>query len=257
MEIVGLRDFSLGYGDLPVLKSVSLSIRKGEFVALMGAVGGGKTSLLLSLNGVLPKLLPAKTSGQVFLDGLDTKTHSVQELSRHAAYVFQNPADQLFALSVAEEIAFGPRNHGVAEPQIQTRVRDALKTVGLAGFEHRDPTTLSHGQKQKVAIASALASDAPLMVLDEPASQLDHAGATAVYNLLTKLNRQGKTILVADHDTDLLYPHAKRFLLLERGKIALEGGKEIFRNPSLARAGIKIPCELEYGGNQRKKGARA
>jgi len=238
-------DLSASYGESKVLDAVSFSISQGEFVALMGAVGTGKTTLMLCLNGVIPKLVPAQVSGSVAVFGKDVSRNSVQDLSRDVAFVFQDPDDQIFSLTVEEEVGFALKNRGMHSTKITSRVKTALDAVDIAGFAARDPSTLSHGQKQKVAIASAVAADARLICLDEPASALDYRSSVSLFELLRKLNRQGKTILISSHDTDLLARYARRFIVLEGGKIALDGGRGVFRDRRFRRAGLKVPCKIK------------
>ncbi|MFH1200378.1 MAG: ABC transporter ATP-binding protein [Candidatus Micrarchaeota archaeon] len=242
VEVSGL---SVSYGGSRVLDGISLSVAQGEFVALLGAVGTGKTTLLLCLNGVIPKLVPAKVTGKVVAFGLDSSMHPVQKLSRDVAFVFQDPDDQIFSLTVEEEVGFALKNAGLPAEKIKARVADALKLVGIADFASRDPSTLSFGQKQKVAIACAVATDARLLCLDEPASALDHRSCVELFELLRRLNSQGRTIVISSHDTDLLAKYAARFVVLGGGKVILDGGKEVFRSTQFRDAGLKVPCILE------------
>ncbi|MBU1197902.1 energy-coupling factor ABC transporter ATP-binding protein [Candidatus Micrarchaeota archaeon] len=244
MPLLSFEQFSLRFGSQLVLNEISLSIEKGEFIGLMGGIGSGKTSFLLSINGVIPKLVPAQTQGRVMLSGKEVSKHSVQSLSRDVAMVFQNPSDQLFSLTVEDEVAFGLRNQHLPQNVITERVTHALNDVGLSAFTARDPSSLSHGQKQKVAIASALALQTPLIVLDEPTSNLDFSSSVALYTLLEKLHADGNSILVVDHDTDLLSRYAKRFIVLYGQRVIADGDPSVFINGAAERAGLKVPCRM-------------
>ena len=238
-------DLSVSYGGAEVLRGISLDIGEGEFVALMGAVGTGKTTLMLCLNGVIPKLVPAKVSGSVRVFGKEVARNSVQELSKDVAFVFQDPDDQIFSLTVEEEVGFALKNRGVPAEEIKKRVGSALSAVGIPDFIARDPSTLSHGQKQKVAVASAVAADARLIFLDEPTSALDYRSSVGLFELLRKLNAQGKAILISSHDTDLLSKYASRFIVLEENKILLDGGKEVLADKKFTEAGLRLPCKMK------------
>ncbi len=244
MPAVEASGLSVSYGQTIVLDSVSFSISEGEFVALMGAVGTGKTTFLLCLNGVIPKLIPAKVGGSIAVFGKEVARSSVQELSKDVAFVFQDPDDQIFALTVEEEVGFALKNRGLPPNEIKTRVNEALSSVGILDFASRDPATLSHGQKQKVAVASALASDARLLCLDEPTSALDYRSSVELFELLKGLNARGKTIVISSHDTDLLAEYAGRFLVLDKNGIALDGGTGVLRSKEFKSAGLKTPCNF-------------
>lgn len=242
VEAIGL---SASYGQAKVLDAISLSISGGEFVALMGAVGSGKTTLMLCLNGVIPKLIQATVAGSIRVFGKDVSTSSVQELGKETAFVFQDPDDQIFSLTVGEEVGFALKNRGLREEEIKKRVDEALHAVGLSGFSSRDPSTLSHGQKQKVCVASALASDAGMLLLDEPTSALDYRSSVELFELLRLLNNQGKTVLISSHDTGLLSEYAERFIVLDKSKILLDGGKEVLADRRFAEAGLRPPRKMK------------
>ncbi|MFH1106521.1 MAG: ABC transporter ATP-binding protein [Candidatus Micrarchaeota archaeon] len=245
MLAVETRDLSVGYGAANALDGVSFSVAEGEFVSLLGEVGTGKTTLLLCLNGVIPKIIPAKTAGSVAVFGRDAARHSVQELSRDVAFVFQDPDDQIFSLTVEEEVGFALKNRGAQPEETRKRVELALESLGIPGLAGRDPSTLSHGQKQKVAIASALATDARIICLDEPTSALDYRSSVELFGILRRLNAQGRTIIISSHDTDLLVEYAKRFVVLDNGRITLDGGKEVFADTRFGGAGLKVPCGMK------------
>ena len=172
MDAVSINGLSVSYGKRTVLEGLDLRIKKGEFVALLGPVGCGKTSLLLSLNGIIPKMMKCGFSGTVRIFNEDVSKKSVQQMSEKIAFVFQNPDDQIFSLSVREEVAFALENRGTEKDEVSRRVRSALSSVGMLDRIDDDPSELSQGQKQKVAVASAIAMDTEIIILDEPTNNL-------------------------------------------------------------------------------------
>ncbi|MFH0973749.1 MAG: ABC transporter ATP-binding protein [Candidatus Micrarchaeota archaeon] len=240
---VELNDVKFSYAGAPArsraLDGVSLKIRRGEFVALMGRTGCGKTTLLLTLNGVIPKTIGGEFGGRVRVFGEDVAGRSVAQMSERVAFVFQDANDQLFCETAREEIAFGLRLRGASENEIKKRVSDSLETVGLAGFEERDPFSLSQGQKQKLCLATAIASGAPLVALDEPIASLDYENAKHVYEILSALKRSGKTIVAVEHDAEFAAKHADRVIVIEDGKIAENGGASLLKSKRVERYGIK------------------
>ncbi len=237
---VELHNVSFAYSPSKrILKNASFSINHGEFTGIMGKTGCGKTTLLLTLNGIVPKLAKGIFNGKILVNGQDVSKTSVEQMSESIAYVFQDPNDQIFSLTVFEEVAFALKLRKLEDQEIKKRVENALKTVGLKGFNEQDPTTLSQGQKQKLAIATALAMDTPIIVLDEPIASLDYESAKHVYSILSKLNKQGKTIIVAEHDTEFLDNYASRIMILHQGKIIAQNGKRILKSPLMDKLGLR------------------
>ena len=238
---IDARNVSFSYPGRAVLRNVSFRIDDGDFVGITGSTGSGKTTLAYCLNGLIPNSIRGRFSGAVSVCGLDTKKHKISELARRVGIVFQDPDWQIFSLSVKDEVAFGLKN--LKMDRVEQRVRNALETVGLRGYTDSEPHNLSHGQKQKLCIASVLAMEPEVIVLDEPTSQLDHRSTMNVYGLLKNLNMRGKTIVVIEHDTDLLAEFANRVMLLDNGRIVKNGKtKEVFSDRKLLnRLGVKIP----------------
>jgi energy-coupling factor transport system ATP-binding protein len=227
------------------LEKINLAIKKGTFLGITGVNGSGKTTLIQLLNGLIPHEIPAKLTGNVFIDGINTRTKPVSFFAKEIGMLFQNPDFMLFNLTVAEEIAFGLNNLKLSnQPE---RIKQALIAVGLAGYENRDPQTLSFGQKQKVALACVLAVDTPYIVLDEPVAMLDYHSAVNLYNVLAELNNHGKTIIVVEHDTDFLLSHAQEVAIIDKGRIVMhDASKNIFsKKAELKKLGIKIPQPIQ------------
>ena len=226
------------------LKGVSLKINKGEMVALLGKNGAGKSTLFLHLNGIYEP-----DEGQVFIDGEELKydKKSLLKFRQKVGIVFQNPDDQIFAPTVEEDVAFGPLNLGLEMEEVQDRVQEALKRVGMEGFEKTAPHHLSGGQKKRVAIAGILAMKPEIMVLDEPTAGLDPQGVTNLSKLLNELNDEGITIIISTHEVDLVPNYANRVFVLVDGLLIDEGTpKEIFSRPEiLKKANLKVPIVTE------------
>lgn len=216
-----VENLNFSYPEKKVLKNINFEICDGDFIGLTGTTGSGKTTLSYCLNGLIPNSIKGKFSGSVVIDDLSTKKYKVSEIAKKVGLIFQNPDWQIFALSVKEEVAFGPEN--LKLDNIEKRVKRALKDVGLSGFEDKDPQKLSQGQKQKLCIASVLAMNPGFIVLDEPTSHLDYKNSKIIYKVLKNLNKKGKTILVIDHKTDFLAKYTKKVMIMDDGKILRYG----------------------------------
>jgi len=247
--IIRASGVGFGYPGRQALRDASFEVPRGEFLGITGSTGSGKTTLAYTLNGLIPHAIRGEMSGSVTVCGLDTRTHGIPELARKVGFVFQDPDSQLFSLSAREEIAFGVKNMGMRG--IDARVSRALRMVGLEDYADTEPFRLSQGQKQKLCIASVLAMEPDVIVLDEPASQLDYRSTMHVYGLLRSLNRDGKAIVVIEHNTELLQEFAKDVMVMDSGRIAALGpkGEVLSRCRFLDRLGIKVPgC---YRGGRR------
>jgi energy-coupling factor transport system ATP-binding protein len=219
------------------LRGVSLGVAPGELTALIGAGGAGKSTLLLLLAGLV-----APQGGELRLAG---KKASGKAVFRQVGLCFQYPEQQLFAETVFDEVAFGARNFELREPLLTATVREALTTVGLDpdSFGPRSPFALSGGEKRRVCIASLLAIDPPLLIFDEPAAGLDEQGRAWMRQLLLELNQRGKTVLWVTHDMDEVAELAQRVLVLEQGRLILDGSPAaVFAEQQrLRQAGLDIP----------------
>lgn len=234
------RNISFAYPDgFVALEDVLFRVRRGEFVAMLASNGSGKTTLIKVLVGLLK---PQK--GSMLLDGRELADYAQTDLYQRMGLVFQNPVDQLFGATVAEDVAFGPRNLGLAEDEVQRRIDVALEEVGAAELRERAIHHLSFGQQKRVAIAGVLAMKPSILILDEPTAGLDPAGEHSMLQLLSSLNRQhGITIVLATHSVDTLPLFADRIYLLNRGRVLKEGpSEEVFRDRELIdRASLRLP----------------
>lgn len=226
------------------LKGINFQISKGEIVALIGKNGAGKSTLFLNFNGILR---PDK--GNILVDGdiLKYDKKSLIKCRQKLGIVFQNPDDQIFAPTVEEDVAFGPLNLKLSQEETQKRVTEALKRVGMEGFEKKAPHNLSGGQKKRVAIAGILAMKPDIMVLDEPTSGLDPVGVKKIIKLLKELNNDGMTILISTHDVDLVAEYADKVYVIVDGEIIDKGTpNEIFNNiATIKKANLRLPLIAE------------
>ena len=222
-----------------VLDGVSLSVRSGEFVAVLGHNGSGKSTLAKHFNAIL---LP--TSGKVYVDGMDTCDEELLlDIRRRVGMVFQNPDNQIVASVVEEDVAFGPENLGVPSEEIRARVDSALAAVGMTEYARHAPHLLSGGQKQRVAIAGVLAMRPECIVLDEPTAMLDPAGRREVLDTVKRLNReQGITVVLITHHMDEA-AQADRLIVMHDGHIMADDSPEqVFQNvDGLRSLGLEVP----------------
>ncbi|NYZ75656.1 ABC transporter ATP-binding protein [Candidatus Micrarchaeota archaeon] len=245
VELIRISHLSFSYGKRTVLSKLNLSIGKGEFVGIIGPVGSGKSTLLFTMNGVIPHLISGNLEGQVIVCGMDTRKTKVSELSKTVGIVLQDPNSQIFSLRVWEEVAFALQNRGLPREEIERRVMKYLRLFGLASMKDQNPNNLSEGQKQKLTIASTLAMEPEIILLDEPSSNLDFGSSAELYRILRGLNREGRTIIVVEHDTEMLLDNVKRILVVKDGSIKLDGPpKKVLSNPAIERYGLKVPCLL-------------
>jgi energy-coupling factor transport system ATP-binding protein len=260
--IIDVKNLHFSYGpDLPeVLRGINLQVRSGEFVALLGQNGAGKTTLAKHLNG-----LHQPTSGEVFVAG---KLVADQQLSTHArsvGYCYQNPDHQIFSSTVSKEVAFGPSNLGYSSAEVESLVTDALELVGISALRDAHPFTLGRGQRQLVAVASILAMDPKLLVIDEPTTGMDRLGGMRAMGLLAQWASEGRTILVITHDMDLVSEFIDRSVVMAGGRILADGPtQDVFRNTAvleeahlMAPAPVTISDRLERYGVDRAKSISA
>lgn len=228
--------------DIYALEGVSLSIQPGEFVAIIGQNGSGKTTLIKHFNGLLKP-----TRGRVIVNGRDTKDLPTSELARHVGYVFQNPDHQIFAETIKDEIAFGPRNLGFSDDRIQANMQLVLEEMGLIEFVEELPFKLSRGQRQRLAVASILAMEPSILIIDEPTTGQDWKESTKLMELVKNLNENGHTCIVTTHNMNLVSLFARRVIVMREGRLFLDSTtQEVFSKlDELYTAGIKPP-EVYY-----------
>ena len=238
--VLQVENVSFAYpGGIAALADVSLSLARGEFLAVVGANGSGKTTLMK----VLLRLLTPK-AGRVRLTGRDIASLPAAELYASVGMVFQNPTDQLFAPTVEQDVAFGPRNLGLPEPQVRQRVAEALAAVDAAGLADRPIHRLSFGEQKRVCLAGALAMQPRTLVLDEPTAGLDPAGEAGMLALLRRLNReQHISMILSTHAVDLLAGLTDRVCVLDRGRVARIGptADVLTDRDGAIRAGLRLP----------------
>ncbi|MEM1717335.1 MAG: ATP-binding cassette domain-containing protein [Candidatus Bathyarchaeia archaeon] len=245
MTVIEARNLTYSYpfADKPAIEDINLAIERGEFVLLTGPSGCGKTTLCRCFNGLIPHFYGGKLEGEVWVAGLKTDEHPIHELAKHVGLVFQNPENQLFALTVEKDVAFGLENLGLPRDEIRRRVDWALKVTGIYDLKDRAPFELSGGQQQRVAIASILAMQPEIMVLDEPTSFLDPLSARSILETIYQLNRElGITIILIEHRLDLAARYADRIIVMDRGHIILDGEpRKIFLDDRIKLVGVGLP----------------
>ena len=217
------------------LDGINLSVEKGEFLAVMGETGAGKTTLCKLVNGIIPHHSGGRLTGTVTVDDICTASSSVPELAFKVGMVLDDPDAQLFTSSVFNEAAFGPENILLPVDEIKQRVKSALSAVGLEGFEERAPTTLSGGEKQRLSIAAALTMNGKILVLDEPLCRLDPHGAREVMSVFNNIREKYQiTIIITIHNTELTAEYADRVCILRNGRIvAIDTAKNILTDNAL------------------------
>ncbi|NLO45613.1 MAG: energy-coupling factor transporter ATPase [Clostridiales bacterium] len=227
-----------------VIKNISLSVKRGSFVAVLGHNGSGKSTLAKLCNAIL-----VPQEGKVFVNGMDTSDSSLTfEIRRAVGMVFQNPDNQIVATVVEDDVAFGPENLGVEPKEIRRRVDSALRSVGMYDFRGFPPHNLSGGQKQRVAIAGIIAMRTECIVLDEPTAMLDPKGRVEVMKTVKSLNRElGITVVFITHFMDEA-AQADRIIVMDDGGIILDGTpKEVFSNKdTLRESGLDVPVAAEF-----------
>ena len=253
IEVKNLRYTYTGSEDL-VLKGIDFAVRKGEIVGIMGPTGAGKTTLCLALSALAPHSIGGKVEGDVVIGGMKTTQHEYGDVAKKIGIVFQDPETQLFGMEVHEDVALRLMNMGFPKNEIDQKVKSALHTVRLDHFEKRFPYTLSGGEKQRVAIAGALAADPEILILDEPTSELDPIGKREVFDAVNELSRSRETtIVVVDHNSDELVRIADRILVMKEGRVVSEGDvKDVLSR--VGELGVRIPDTVQLGNLLKQHG---
>ena len=228
-----------------VLKNINLDIKKGEFWAVIGKNGSGKTTLCSILRRFVPDFYKGELTGKITLEGKELKEYSQKEIVQKIGFVFQNPFTQISGVknTVFEEIAYGLENLGLEREVIISEVEKILKLLEIEKLRDRNPYDLSGGQKQRVALASIIAMDPDILVIDEPTSQLDPKGTEDIFKIINLMANEGKTIILVEHKLELIAEYAQNILVLDEGEIILSGkAEEVLNN--------KILLEKEIGMTQ-------
>jgi energy-coupling factor transporter ATPase len=240
------------------IEKVSLKINKGDFVILTGPSGCGKTTLCRCFNGLIPHFYNGTLKGEIVVAGLNVANHQIHQIARRVGLVFQNPENQLFALSVEKDVAFGLENFAIPRDEIRKKVKWALEMTGISEIAQRLPHELSGGQQQRVAIASVLAMQPDIMILDEPTSFLDPVGAEKIFEVINELNKKlGITIILVEHRLDLAAKYANYVIVMNKGQVILTGNpREIFTSEKARLIGVGIPKSTKLYQHLKQNGIR-
>lgn len=235
--------YTYPHTEQPALRDITLTIEEGSFVALIGANGAGKSTLCYTITGFVPHFFQGELGGKAQIAGRDLATSTLADLVVSAGLVFQKPQNQISGtkFTVYEEVAFGLENLGVPAAEMGSRIEQALYLTGISELKDRSPYELSGGQQQRLALASMLAMDTPIMVLDEPTSQLDPIGSREVFEVIQGLSRRGKTVVMAEHKLEWVATFADRVIVLDEGRIILDGPpRDVLTSPLLADNDIGV-----------------
>ena len=231
--------------DKQALKNINIEIKKGEFWAVIGKNGSGKTTFCNMLRRFVPDFYKGELTGKITLEDKELKDYSQKELVQKIGFVFQNPFTQISGVkdTVFEEIAYGLENLGLEKEEIISKVEKILKLLEIEKLRDRNPYDLSGGQKQRVALASIIAMNPDVLVIDEPTSQLDPKGTEDIFKIINLMANEGKTIILVEHKLELIAEYAQNILVLDEGEIILSGkAEEVLNN--------KILLEKEIGMTQ-------
>jgi energy-coupling factor transport system ATP-binding protein len=242
--LIHCRDLEHTYPNgVKALQGINLDIYPGEMVAIVGQNGSGKTTLAKHFNGLL---MP--TGGKILVNGKTTKEQGIFRLGQNVGYVFQNPDHQIFSELVFDEVAYGPRLRGLPEEEIKARVALALESVGLSGYEEQDPFTLTKSGRQRVAVASILAVQPEVLILDEPTTGLDFSEQRSMMDMVRRLNDMGSTIIFITHHMWVVAEFARKVFVMKDGLLFLEGTtREVFSHEKqLLEASLRPPHFIQF-----------
>ena len=239
--MIDVKDLHFTYPTgIEALRGINLTIDDGEFLAVMGQNGAGKTTLVKHFNGLLKP-----TKGEVLVDGVSTRDVSVAKLARKVGFVFQNPDHQLFSETVEDEVAFALKNFGFEEAVIEKQVDWALNLLDITKYRKTSPFMLSGGERKRVALASILAWDPQVIILDEPTIGQDHQQKEKLQHFILQLNAQKKTVVVVTHDVEFVAECNPRVILMSQGKILAEGiAEKVLTNPKLVAQASIVPPQI-------------
>jgi len=245
MAVIETKNLAYTYpgGTKPSISDVSIKVEKGDFVLITGPSGCGKTTLCRCFNGLIPHFYQGELTGEILVAGKDVTKHQTHEMAKHVGLVFQNPENQLFALSIEKDVAFGLENLGFSREEMRKRVDWALNLTGIYELRDRSPHEVSGGQQQRVAIAAVLAMQPEIIVLDEPTSFLDPLSAEKIFEVIHDLNqRLGITVVLVEHRLDLTARYANHIIIMDEGKVCSDGEtREILSNEETRLVGVGIP----------------
>ena len=231
-KIISVHSLRFTYeGGVEALRDINLDVRNGEYIAIVGGNGSGKTTLAKNINGLL-----RPTSGEVIVGGRPASGRTVADLARIVGYAFQNPDHQLFCPTVEEEVRFGPDNLGCSEDEVVKKVQRAIEAMNLESHRKTPPLSLRLGERRRVSIASVIAMDPAVFILDEPTTGLDAEESGELLAKLRRLNEEGKTIILITHDMRLVAEHAKRVVVMSQGRVLLDSDpRGAFSDPEILR----------------------
>lgn len=245
MAIIETKNLAYTYpgATKPSISDVSIKVGKGDFVLITGPSGCGKTTLCRCFNGLIPHFYQGELKGELLVAGNDVTKTQTHEMAKHVGLVFQNPENQLFALSIEKDVAFGLENLGYSRAEMRERVDWALNLTGIYDIRERSPHEVSGGQQQRVAIAAVLAMQPEIIVLDEPTSFLDPLSAEKIFEVINDLNqRLGITVVLVEHRLDLTARYANHIIIMDEGKVCSDGEtREILSNEETRLVGVGIP----------------
>jgi energy-coupling factor transporter ATPase len=260
MAIIETKNLTYTYpgGTKPSIRNVSIKIEKGEFTLITGPSGCGKTTLCRCFNGLIPHFYQGKLEGEITVAGLNVLETPIHELATRVGLVFQNPENQLFALSVEKDVAFGLENLGVPREEIRKKVDWALNLTGIYDLRERSPHELSGGQQQRVAIAAVLAMQPQVVVLDEPTSFLDPLSAKKIFEVVYELNKTlGITVVLVEHRLDLTAKYVDHIIIMDDGKVVLDGEpREILSSEETRLIGVGVPKATRLYHMLKKDGVK-
>ena len=257
--MIEIRDLSFTYRESsqPTVRNINLSIPDGQFVGITGAAGSGKSTLTYAFNGIIPHCYPGEFYGAVLIDGHDTVDTSLTDISRLVGSVCQDIDSQMVSSVVEDELLYGLENFAIPKEEVEPRLEEALRAMGIGDLRDRAIASLSGGQKQKVAVASILALRPKVLVLDEPTAELDPASSQAVFELLRRYAREhGTTVIVVEQKIALLSEYADRLIIVKEGQLLFDDSPAavLEHAEELLAEGINCPRSTSLANRLRKLG---
>lgn len=261
MHCIELKDVTYTYplAEEPGVKHVNMQLEHGKVYALMGANGSGKTTLCNIIRGFIPDFFSGELNGEVLLEGIPLKDYAMGELAKKIGYVFQNPFNQITGArdNVYEEIAYGLEKFGVPVEEMKKRVEHVMEMTNITALKEKNPFELSGGQQQRVAFASVLVLEPDIFVIDEPTSQLDPRESERIFEIIEKLKKMGKTIVLVEHKSELIAEYADEVIVLSEGEVLTSGEKhEVLFELSLEEHGIVLPQAVLLSHELEQRGVK-